>query len=214
MLKIILIVVSTSILGMSTLYADINQTKIQEKKISYQEEGHIIMYARSGKKSYTLGESIGIELKLKRDAYIYFWTVSQEGTLHMILPNALESYNRYKKNIAYTVPEHSARYSFVPAIAGIEEIYVLANPAKLTGQEVKNIIIKERASQKLKEEAKSKKDEKKCGIMVVAKKPPYDIAHLKIIVYPNQENVDSTKIVKIATNPYGSTEGYYPVKGK
>ena len=59
-----------------------------------------ITYAKAVKNNYLVGEPIKIKLKLKRDAYIYFWTISNDGKGYMILPNNFEAFNAYKKDTA------------------------------------------------------------------------------------------------------------------
>jgi len=90
-----------------------------------------IVYASGAKNSYMVDEPIHIKLKLKRKAYIYFWTISANGKGYLILPNDLESFNSYKANTNYVVPERSADYDFISDRAGVEQVYVLATNKKI-----------------------------------------------------------------------------------
>jgi len=98
-----------------------------------------IVYAKPVKKSYHPYESIKVRLKLKRDAYIYFWTVSSDGKGYLILPNNFESYHKYKKDIDYVVPERSADYEFVSDREGVERIFVLATNKQISNKKLKSI---------------------------------------------------------------------------
>lgn len=98
-----------------------------------------IVYAGASKKSYHPYEPITIQLKLKRDAYIYFWTVSHDGKGYLILPNNFESFNTYKKDNLYVVPEKSADYNFVSDRPGVEQVYVLATDKKITAKKIEAI---------------------------------------------------------------------------
>jgi hypothetical protein len=101
-----------------------------------------IVYARPAKKSYYVGEPIKVQLKLKRDAYIYFWTVSSSGKGYLILPNSFESYNKYRKNIEYVVPERSAKYHFVSDRPGVEKVFILATNKKISRATLEKIFNK------------------------------------------------------------------------
>lgn len=99
-----------------------------------------IIYARSAKKSYAVKEPIKIQLELKEDAYIYFWTVSQDdGRGYLILPNHFESFNSYKKGTAYVVPEKDADYQFYSDRKGSEVVYVLATNKRITPKKIEDI---------------------------------------------------------------------------
>ena len=98
-----------------------------------------IVYASGAKNNYLVGEAIKIKLKLKRNAYIYFWTVGSSGKSYRILPNNLESYNRYRANTNYVVPENSASYDFVSDRAGVEQVYVLATSKKISQSKLESI---------------------------------------------------------------------------
>lgn len=193
----------------NSVYADMNNTvpkltgNISKKPTFTVTYNKVIVYARSSKKSYVTGEPIGIELRLGKDSFIYFWSVGKDRKPHLILPNDFESYNAYKKNIAYSVPEVSADYSFVSNRVGVEEVYVLASPEKLTKDTVKEIMYKQATVKALEEKKVSKDIHKHQGIVVVKRKPSYEIKKFKIIVYGNSKEFIEDKVVKIAPNPYG-----------
>jgi len=169
----------------------------------YADAYDMLIYARSGKKSYVQDEAIGIELKLKKDAYIYFVSVGKNNKSSIVMPNKMEAYNFYKKQVNYTVPEVSADYKLIPVSSGVEKFYVIANPKKLLPVEVQNII---------KTELSKKIPTQSSGIVAMPKKPPYDVMKINIIIYP--KHIDADDKVEIAQNPYGSSEGYYPVDNK
>ena len=98
-----------------------------------------IVYASGAKNYYEVGESIKIKLKLKRRAFIYFWTIGSSGKSYRILPNNLESYNDYKANTNYVVPPRSAAYDFVSDSEGIEQVYVLATNKKINQAKLESI---------------------------------------------------------------------------
>ena len=98
-----------------------------------------IVYASGVKNYYEVGESIKIKLKLKRRAYIYFWTIGSSGKSYRILPNNLESYNDYQANTNYVVPPRSAAYDFVSDSKGIEQVYVLATNKKINQAKLESI---------------------------------------------------------------------------
>lgn len=98
-----------------------------------------ITYARASKKNYYAYEPITIQLKLKRDAYIYFWTVSHDGKGYLILPNNFESFNTYKAKTQYVVPEKSADYSFISDREGTEQVYVLATDKRIAKSKIEAI---------------------------------------------------------------------------
>lgn len=107
--------------------------------VSTQNYGDTIIYANGVKKHYLKGEPIKVKLKLKRDAYIYFWTVSATGKGYLILPNSFTSYNKFKKATHYVVPEHSATYDFVSDRAGVEQIFILATNKKISSSTLQSI---------------------------------------------------------------------------
>ncbi len=205
MFKQTIVAATVCMLGISTLYADINQTThtVPQKYLSSVKSNESIIYARSGKESYIIGEPIGIEIKLRKDAFMYFWSTRKDGEAHLILPNDFELYNAYKKDISYTVPEVSADYSFVSNRMGVKEVYVLASPKKLTKANVEKIMTKNIFVLKSQDNHKSMIKTQKCGIMVIAKKPNYDIVNFKIIIYGNPNEVKNNMVVKIEPNPYG-----------
>lgn len=163
-----------------------------------------ITYAKAVKNNYVVGEEIKIKLSLKRDAYIYFWTVSADGKGYLILPNDLESFNKYKKETAYVVPEQSADYQFVSDRVGVEEVFVLATSKPISKHEITKIF-KDKTSNIVPTAPKEKmrtfvsKD-----IVVLAKQEQfdYDIKSLLIGVReaPKQEvKKETTKVDKAST---------------
>ena len=104
-----------------------------------------IIYAKSAKSGfYKVNESIEIKLKLKRDAYIYFWTLGSSGKVYQILPNSFESnVSMYKKNKEYSVPDkNSSEFDFVSDRAGVEHIYILAANKPIPKKELEKIFRK------------------------------------------------------------------------
>jgi len=98
-----------------------------------------IVYARSSKSKYVINEPITVQVKLKRDAFVYFWTVSHDGKGYLILPNNFESFNTYKKDREYVVPEKSADYQFISDRAGTEIIHILATNKRINTKKLKEI---------------------------------------------------------------------------
>ena len=150
-----------------------------------------IVYASSTKNNYKVDEPIHIKLKLKRKAFIYFWTISANGKGYLILPNNLESFNSYKANTNYVVPERSANYDFVSDRAGVEQVYVLATNKKINASKIKSIFKNRQASNKSIRKFITK------DIKVIArnKNLKYDIASFQIQVhekYQAQQNVNIT----------------------
>ena len=107
-----------------------------------------IVYASGVKNYYEVGEPIKIKLKLKRKAFIYFWTVGSSGRAYRILPNRLESYNTYKANTNYVVPPRSASYDFKSDREGIEQVYVIATNKKIGTSKLKSIFAQKSVSHK------------------------------------------------------------------
>ena len=114
----------------------ITQTTPKPKVEKYDDT---ISYAKAVKNNYLVGEEIKIKLSLKRDAYIYFWTISPDGKGYLILPNDFEVFNSYKKNTDYVVPERSADYQFVSDRVGVEEVFVLATSKPISKNEMLKI---------------------------------------------------------------------------
>jgi len=98
-----------------------------------------IVYASGAKNYYEVGEPIKIRLKLKRKAFIYFWTIGSSGNSYRILPNDLDSYNSYRANTNYVVPNRSAAYDFKSDRAGVEQVYVLATNKKISKAKLQSI---------------------------------------------------------------------------
>ncbi len=158
MLKTTLSVITMASISLSGLHAGVSQTKDIQVVLAGTNEvvvvrpshytppapattgyADTITHARSSKKTYTAYEPITIQLKLKRDAYIYFWTVSHDGKGYLILPNNFESFNKYKSTTEYVVPEKSARYNFVSDREGVEQVYVLATDKKINKKKIETI---------------------------------------------------------------------------
>ena len=137
-----------------------------------------IVYASGVKNYYEVGESIKIKLKLKRKAFIYFWTVGSSGKAYRILPNSLESYNTYKANTNYVVPPRSASYDFKSDREGIEQVYVIATNKKIGTSKLKSIFAQKSVSHKSMKSFISK------DIQVVARNQnlKYDIQKFQIQV--------------------------------
>ena len=150
--------------------------QMMQPATSTQGYDDTIIYASSVKNYYKVGESIKIKLKLKRRAYIYFWTVGSSGNSYRILPNNLESYNDYKANTNYVVPERSAKYDFVSDRAGVEQIYVLATNKKINTKKLRSIFSQKSVAHKNMKKFISK------DIRVVAREQnlKYDIASFQI----------------------------------
>ncbi|HIP21252.1 MAG TPA: DUF4384 domain-containing protein [Sulfurimonas sp.] len=199
----------------SALQVDTNATahNAMEQKVIYLAKHSNIVYARSGRASYLTGDTIGIEIKLRKNAFMYFWSVRKDKKPRLILPNKFESYNAYKKDIAYTVPESSANYSFISNDVGVEHVYILSSKKKLKAIEVKKIMQKIASTKKDKKVQETKSND--TGIMVVAKKPNYDVARFDIMIVQNTSELKkSSEVVKISSSPYGSAKGYYPLDKK
>lgn len=152
--------------------------QVMQPAPSTQGFNDTIIYASGVKNYYEVGEPIKIKLKLKRRAYIYFWTVGSSGNSYRILPNSLESYNNYRANFNYVVPEGSAKYDFVSDRAGIEQVYVLATNKKINTQKLRSIFSQKSVAQKSMREFITK------DIRVVAREQnlKYDIASFQIQV--------------------------------
>ena len=135
-----------------------------------------ILYAKSAKNYYEVGEAIKIRLKLKRDAFIYFWTVGSSGNAYRILPNKLESYNSYRAKTDYVVPPRSAAYDFKSDRKGVEQVYVLATNKKISTVKLKSIFSQKSVTQKSMRKFITK------DIQVVAKRQnlKYDIASFQV----------------------------------
>ena len=141
--------------------------------------GDTIVYASGVKNHYEVGEPIKIKLKLKRKAFIYFWTVGSSGKAYRILPNSLESYNTYRANTNYVVPPRSASYDFKSDREGVEQVYVLASNKKIDTNKLQAIFAQKSVSQKSMRKFISK------DIQVVARTQnlKYDIASFQIQVH-------------------------------
>jgi len=150
-----------------------------------------IVYASGAKNNYLVGESIKIKLKLKRKAYIYFWTIGSSGNSYRILPNNLESYNKYEANTAYVVPERSAAYDFVSDRAGVEQVYVLATSKKISQSKLKAIFNQKAAGVVPMASNKNIRNFVTKDIQVISRTQnlKYDIASFQIQVHEKQASV-------------------------
>jgi len=104
-----------------------------------------IIIAKGAKSAYHVDEPIKIQVKLKRDAYVYLWTIdSDNGSGYLLLPNNFESFNSYKKDKVYNIPEDgpTARYDFVSDRKGMEQVYVLATDKKIDKDKISEIFSK------------------------------------------------------------------------
>ena len=162
--------------------------------------GDTIVYAKGAKSNYRVGEPIKIQLKLKRDAYIYFWTVSANGNGYLILPNNLESYNRYRANSHYVVPERSADYEFVSDRAGVEQVFVLATNKKIDRGQIEAIFNQRAGGVIPRATNKNIRSFVTKDIVVIAKQKnmKYDIASFRIGVQGKRQGATS---VNITVNP-------------
>ena len=107
-----------------------------------------IIYASGAKSNYYVNEPIHIRLKLKRRAFIYFWTIGSSGKSYRILPNDITSYNDFKANTNYVVPERSANYDFKSDREGVEKIYIIATNKKIGTAKLKSIFGQKSVSNK------------------------------------------------------------------
>jgi len=151
-----------------------------------------IVYASGAKSHYYVNEPILIRLKLKRRAFIYFWTVGSSGNSYRILPNDITSYNDFKANTNYVVPERSADYDFKSDREGVEKVYVVATNKKISTAQLQSIFSQKSVSNKNMRKFLTK------DIQVVARTQnlKYDIASFQINVH--NRNPQST--VNITVN--------------
>jgi len=98
-----------------------------------------IAFVRPAKSHYRVGEPIRVQLKLKKSAYIYFWTVSRDGRGYLVLPNRYEKYNKYKPNLFYVVPSNSSKFNIISDRPGVEHLYVLATNKPISQQKIDSI---------------------------------------------------------------------------
>lgn len=158
--------------------------------------GDTIMYASGAKQNYYVNEPIHIRLKLKRKAYIYFWTISANGNGYLILPNNLESFNDYRANLDYVVPERSADYDFVSDRAGVEQVYVLATNKKINPKQIEAIFAQKAGGVVPMASNKSIRQFVSKDIQVVARTHnlKYDIASFQVNVHDRQANNSTVNI--------------------
>jgi len=162
-----------------------------------------IIYARGAKKEYAVGEPIKVQLKLRRNAYIYFWTVGADGRGYLILPNNLDSFNKYQRNTQYAVPNRKALYHFISDRVGVEKVFVLATNKKIDKGTIQSIFDKKAGGVIPMASYKSIKSFVEKDIRVVAKKQKfkYDIRAFEIGVYPNK-NANRTTNSNVNINIY------------
>jgi len=160
-----------------------------------------IVYARGAKKIYEVGEEIRVQLKIKRDAYIYFWTISNNGKGYLIVPNDFESFNKYKRKIEYVVPNNGSDYSFVSDREGIEDVYVLATNKRIEATTIRNIF-NSKSGVIPTASSKSINNFITKDIQVIAKKEnlKYDIAHFSIKVKNSQKVAPAGTNINININ--------------
>ena len=207
MIKTTLSVITAMVIGISGLSADettkgVNIAIDANKGVVVEAEPTItpspstskyndtIIYAKGAKKIYEVGEEIRVQLKIKRDAYIYFWTISNSGKGYLILPNNFESFNKYKRKVEYVVPNNGSDYSFVSDREGREDVYVLATDKKINASTIKNIFRSKSGGIVPTATSKSIKNFVTKDIQVIAKKEniKYDIAYFSLRI-KNKEQV-------------------------
>ncbi len=184
---------SNSVYGGSYIPTEEQNIAIPQPSSNFE---NIIYYASGAKDNYRVGEPIKIKLKLKREAYIYFWTISHDGRGYLILPNNFIAYNKYRANMHYVVPERSATYDFVSDRAGVEKVYVLATNKKIDTQTLKSIFSQRAggvipmATNKLIKKFISK------DIHAIAKREnlSYDITSFEIKIYDKSKMENSQNI--------------------
>ena len=148
-----------------------------------------IVYAKAVKDTYRVNKPIRIQLKLKRDAYIYFWTISRDGRGYLILPNNFEGSVKYRANTRYVVPHNSADYQFVSDRAGVENLYVLATNKRISKNKIQSIFSQKAGGVIPRAKASSINKFVEKDLQVIAKKQnlKYDIKHFSINVLANQQ---------------------------
>lgn len=211
MIKTTLSVITMMVIGMSGLNAGvniaINENEGKKGVVVEAEEPTMvtptpstsgyddtIIYARGAKDIYEVGEEIRVQLKIKRDAYIYFWTISNSGKGYLILPNDFESFNKYERRVEYVVPNNGSDYSFVSDREGIENVYILATNKKIKLDTIENIFDSKSGGIVPTATSKSIKNFVTKDIQVIAKKErmKYDIAYFSLNI-ENKRRVESTQ---------------------
>ncbi len=87
--------------------------------------------------SYTIGAPIKISATVNRDAYVYFFSVSSDGSITQILPNKLSEGNFVKANTTTTFPAAGAQFVFnVDGPIGQNKVLALASLSPLNLDEV------------------------------------------------------------------------------
>ncbi|HHD80153.1 MAG TPA: DUF4384 domain-containing protein [Campylobacterales bacterium] len=150
-----------------------------------------ILYAKAVKSAYRVNEPIRIQLKLKRDAYIYFWTISQDGRGYLILPNSFDGSAKHKANRHYVIPHNSADYQFVSNRAGIENLYVLATNKRISRDKIESIFNQKVGGVIPRATARNINQFVTKDLLVIAKKQnlKYDIKHFSIKVLGNRRQI-------------------------
>ncbi len=161
-----------------------------------------IVYARGAKKEYAVGEPIRVQLKIKRNAYIYFWTISYDGRGYLIMPNDFTSFNKFTRNTEYVVPERSAKYEFVSDRAGVEEVYVLATTKKISEKRIGAIFNKKAGGVIPVASSKNIKNFVSKDIMAIAKREniKYDIERFDIAIYDDRPEAANQKTEGTSVN--------------
>ncbi|HHD72435.1 MAG TPA: DUF4384 domain-containing protein [Epsilonproteobacteria bacterium] len=151
-----------------------------------------IVYTKGVKNNYDIGEEIKIKLTLKRDAYIYFWTVSYDGKGYLILPNDFNVVTKYEANKDHLIPEATADYQFASDRAGVEEVFVLATSKPISVNEIKGIFSEKSSGGVVPTATKdSMANFVSKDLVVIAKKEKlqYDIASFQIGIHdPKADN--------------------------
>jgi len=150
-----------------------------------------IIYAKSAKKFFRVGEAIKLRLKLKNKSSLYVWTVGRDGRGYMILPNKFTGYNSFRKNYAYVFPEPSLNYKFQSDQAGTEHVYILATSKPISRAKMEAIFNKKVGNYPV-ASAKDTKDFTTKDIHVIAKQEhlEYDIAHVAVQVVDGQKRAN------------------------
>jgi len=152
-----------------------------------------IISTKGVKNHYGIGEPIEVKLNLKREAYIYFWTISYDGKGYLILPNDFDIAKKYTPNKEHIIPEASAKYIFASDRAGVEELFVLATDKMISPNKIKKIFDKMSAGVVPTASKESIKHFLSKDLMVIAKeeKLRYDIESFLVAIHPTKEVAQS-----------------------
>ncbi|SFV57921.1 hypothetical protein MNB_SV-9-501 [hydrothermal vent metagenome] len=143
-----------------------------------------IIYAKALKESYKVNEPIIISVKLKRDAYIYFWTVAKSGKGYLILPNNFAKVEEYKALTEHNIPNKEALYQFVSDAKGTEKVYLLATSKPISVARISAIFYKAPSSVVPEASAEDMKSFPNKDMKVIAKEEnlKYDIEQFEVKV--------------------------------